>query len=619
MNGKDIFLGLKYVGEDLIEKAEYGEFPTTAGKTATGKKRLSVRKSILIAAVIALTLLLVGCAVAYVLSMQEIKIGEQQTFQDSFAYDPDTGEAVAYLGQEAVTQQVLTLAGLKGSPNYQAAQEWFAFKQAYDPDGAIRASVGKNLPEFPEEYASYNLYTQEMKDKLDEILDKYDLKLIGPTVPFKTEELTLKALGLENIAIPGSDAIMELDYASYQECGNLNMDFNFILPGAAEGKDLETRCHIYYMRKDAFTEDVIALEEINTWKEWNYTTASGQNVLIFRSPNDWRGYLFCDMPNYTVTLRFTFIDEQYTTTAGKTVHEQEFMTDDQIQHLADAIDFSIEPQLIEDWEKRTDQAVGSGKVIDGYCIQLKSVKSDGNNAFLTLGITAPEEVNLLECNGYPASLKPSNRWGFFEDVSGGSGTVSGGYYVEDDGDGKANTQNVVLRYTAGSEQIREGEKPFGEGKVWRIYWQDLCLSYLNEETNEAETALLVNGDWSIDVVFENVVTEALELIREPIPAKVAYGWDMQGNDIYQDTRITSLILRPMSASIICDLEDVAPDFLTVGDRCVYAVMKDGSRVAFYSDSAGSGVQNLQPEATIDLSQVVSVLLPDGTEIKAPEA
>ena len=26
MNGKDIFLGLKYVGDDLIEKAEYGRF-----------------------------------------------------------------------------------------------------------------------------------------------------------------------------------------------------------------------------------------------------------------------------------------------------------------------------------------------------------------------------------------------------------------------------------------------------------------------------------------------------------------------------------------------------------------------------------------------------------------
>ena len=27
MNGKDIFWGLKYVGDDLIEKAEYGQFP----------------------------------------------------------------------------------------------------------------------------------------------------------------------------------------------------------------------------------------------------------------------------------------------------------------------------------------------------------------------------------------------------------------------------------------------------------------------------------------------------------------------------------------------------------------------------------------------------------------
>ena len=93
---------------------------------------------------------------------------------------------------------------------------------------------------------------------------------------------------------------------------------------------------------------------------------------------------------------------------------------------------------------------------------------------------------------------------------------------------------------------------------------------------------------------------------------------MQGNDIYQDTMITSFILRPMSATIICDLEKVAPDFLTVGERCIYVVMKNGSRIALYGDSAGSGIQNLQPESTIDLSQVASVLMPDGTEIKVPE-
>lgn len=614
MNGKDIFLGLKYVGDDLIEKAEYGRFPKQVETKTSTRRRF--RSSLLLAAVIAMMLLLVGCAVVYVLRMQQIHIGQQQTYQDVFAYDPDTGEAVAYLGQETVTEEVLTLAGIQGSRNYQAAQEWFAFKQEYDPDHAIITQLQRtgSVPEFPAEYGSYNLYSQEMKDKLDAILEKYDLKLIGRVVPFHTEELTCKALGLEDIIAPGNNAAMELDFACYQECGNLNMDFDLILPSGDS-----SRCHIFYMHKDAFTEDVISLGEMGTWEEWNYTTASGADVLIFRSPEDWRGFIFCDMPNYTVTLQFTFIDERYSNdAAGNTVIDKEFMTDQQIERLADAIDFSLEPRLINGWEALISQMSGSGEVIGGYSIRLKSVYSDGNNARITLGITAPEGVDLLEHKGHPVFLKHSNRHGFFEQVTDGSSNVSGGYGMKDDGDGKANTQDIVLDYCAGTEQMRDGEVPFAEGKVWNIYWQDIYGSYLNEETDEAEQYLIVEGTWSIDVVFENVVTEELQLIGEPIQAQVAYGWDLQGNDLYQDTRITAFILRPMSASIICELERAAPDFLTVGDRCVYVVMRDGRKVPFHGDSAGPGIQNLQTDTPIDLSQVVSVLMPDGTELMAPK-
>lgn len=614
MNGIDIFKGLRYIEDDIIEEAEFGEFPAKTVHRNPGRP-------LLVAAIIALTVLLVGCAVVYVLSMKEINIGQQQTSQDIFEYDPESGQAIAYLGQETVTEEVLTLAGLKGSPNYQAAQEWFAFRQQYDPDLKIARKVKSEglVPEFPHEYAAYDLYSQEMKDKLDEIIRKFGLNLIGREVAFRTEELVCKALGLEDIIVPGSSAVMELDYAAYQECGNLNMDFNLLIPSGGEDPEQQTRCHIYYMHKDAFTEDVISLSEIETWKEWTYTTASGAEVLIFRSPEDWQGYLFCDMPNYTVTLRFAFIEEQYVTDAtGKTVHQQEFMSDGQIERLADTIDFSIQPQLIDGWEELTGQFAGSGERIDGYSIELTDVKSDGNNAEVTLRITAPENVNLLEHDGYPVSLKPNNRWGFFEQVTEGSSNVPGGYGVEEDGDGKANTQNVVLRYAAGTEQLRSGEMPFASGKVWNIYWEDIYATYLNEKTNEPEKYLLAEGTWSIDVKFENVVAEELELITDPLPSRVAYGWDLQGNDIYQDTMITSFVLRPMSASIICDLEDAAPDFLTVGDRCVYVVMKDGSRVAFYSDNAGSGVQNLHTENEIDLTQVSYVLLPDGTELKASD-
>ena len=54
MNGKDIFLGLKYVGDDLIEKAEYGAFPTKAEKTV--KRNRGLRRPLLIAAIIAMML-----------------------------------------------------------------------------------------------------------------------------------------------------------------------------------------------------------------------------------------------------------------------------------------------------------------------------------------------------------------------------------------------------------------------------------------------------------------------------------------------------------------------------------------------------------------------------------
>lgn len=376
----------------------------------------------------------------------------------------------------------------------------------------------------------------------------------------------------------------------------------------------------FIMRKDAFTEDVISLREMESWKEWTYTTTYGADVLIFRSPADWRGYIFCDMPNYTVTLRYESIDELYLGDADGNVRiEKEVMTDQEVERLADAIDFSIEPKLVEGWESLTTLAAGSGKTIDGYSIELKSVESDGNTAIITLGITAPEDVNLLEHDGYSISLKHSNRWGFFEPTTEGSGNVSGGYAVEDDGDGKSNTQNVVLKYSAGSEQIRAGELPFASGHRWNIYWQDIYASYLDEKTNEPEEYLLVEGTWSFDVVFEDVITEKLELITSPIASRASCGWDMKGNDVYQDTLITSFILRPMSASIVCDMEHAAPDFLTVGDGCAYVMMKDGSRITLYGDSASSGVQTLRAESTIDLNQIACVRLPDGTELPVPQA
>ena len=56
MNGRDIFLALDFIGEDLVESAEFDAFPTQ-------RRRL---RPMLAAALIAVLLAgLVGCAVAY--------------------------------------------------------------------------------------------------------------------------------------------------------------------------------------------------------------------------------------------------------------------------------------------------------------------------------------------------------------------------------------------------------------------------------------------------------------------------------------------------------------------------------------------------------------------------
>ena len=157
MNGKDIFLGLKYIGADLVEEAEYGSFLNTAEKNTEAKTRRTIRRPLLIAAAIAMALLLVGCAVVYVLNMENLKLGQVRQTYDVF--DEDTLE---YVGEETVTQNVLTLGGLKGTPGYQAAMEWFRFKENYDPNHVIHVELIEQglLPEYPAEYSYYQVYTQ---------------------------------------------------------------------------------------------------------------------------------------------------------------------------------------------------------------------------------------------------------------------------------------------------------------------------------------------------------------------------------------------------------------------------------------------------------------------------
>ena len=394
MNGKDIFLGLEYVGDDLIEKAEYGEFPTKAEKTEkkTNTRKLT-RRPFLVAAVIAMMLLLIGCAIVYVLSLDGLKLDDQTVTQDVYGYDPNGGEAIMYIGQETYTQQVLTLAGLNGTPASQAAREWYEFCKNYDPDREIQRSVWGNYPDFPAEYNGYGLYTQEMKDMLDRILEKYNLKLRGTQVEFPTSKQLFRALGMETILQSGSTAQMKINHSMYYENGSLDLYFEITLPGE---NNFSTNGYLFYRPKDCLIPDTAVLTEAQ-WEEWNYTTASGAEVLIVRSEEASSAWIFSDMENHTASVRLDAVQRLYEKTeSGIPAAQFAVLTKAQLEQIADSIDFTLEPKLIDGWENLPDDAVPLGQEINGYCIEPVSAFTDGYAYQIVLRITAPEGVVLID-------------------------------------------------------------------------------------------------------------------------------------------------------------------------------------------------------------------------------
>lgn len=615
MKGKDIFVGLKYIGEDLIQEAEYGRFSSRAEKNAEAEapKRKRLRRPLLAAALIAMALLLVGCAAVYVLKMQDLKVGEQTGFVYAVDGDKITAETVA------ADQQILTLGGVAGSPAYMAAKEWYDFKESYDPDHLIQVKLAQEdqLPEFPKEYDSYNIYTQEMKDKLDEIVEKYDLKLAGTYVESRTFKQLCKAVGMETILAPGSDDFLRVTNGTYYECGNMDLMFDVSLQGEAGTEPVDTWGQLYYRRKDCFSEDMRAIGaglligDADSGKEWNYTTKTGKNVLIVRSPSDWRAWLFCDGKETFISVMVEARFEGYSDDSdGNMYVDSKEMTDRQLELLAEAIDFTVEPKVLEEGVDLTTGEVSTGPTQNGYTLELKSAVTDGQVAYITLGLTAPEGVALSKIGkeGYEQmmpSIDPGNSWNYFvpksgEKIQGISATTA----LEEDGDGLDNTQNLVITAEADMEN---GEKPFSKDAKWELYIEDLIASYFDDEEIKHRTLWTTEGLWQIDVTFDEGDFREIEFVQEPIPVSVAVGWGQDGQKRYEDIRITSFTLRTYSATMRKDREEA------YFDDFPYVVLKDNSRIAFASHSAGDYIA----ERPIPLDQVAYVLLPDGTKLSMP--
>ena len=371
------------------------------------------------------------------------------------------------------------------------------------------------------------------------------------------------------------------------ESGTLGVDGNVFL----NPKEV-VHTTAFYTPKGYFNENVVYLSDIQSWTQETYVTSSGNRALLLFKEGDW-GWIFCDGKENLVCIKAEVTDLE------------------QLKALAEAVDLDLKITLPENY--KTEELDTDGW-IGGFHFELKDVLSDGYSAWITISVTAPEDVKLVGEGGMVSTehlfLTSRNIFGFWESTDSTQRNQSYSFAWEDDGDGKDNTANFVLRSVSHAEG-----KAFDTGKTWRLYWEDLRLGTWDEEIGDYRYETVAQGTWNLKITFETNLEGELELIQEPVPAEVAYGWDVNGNTVTKMTQITSFWLHPLGGAITCTEEEVAPDFLFDGSPVVR--MRDGSEITLERLGAAFGTQELEAESPIDIEQVECVILADGTVLKSP--
>ena len=174
---------------------------------------------------------------------------------------------------EKELKDFVSLSGWADTPESRALAEWQAFLEGYDQDGAIISEIGNSPTGFEERYGHYLVYTQEMADKLEEIIAKYDLKL------HQWMEVVLPETWPQ--AVGGFFRENVVPYSGYiYENGTFRFDGDAEL-GAGELKGYGP-IEYQFSRSVKGTFDDVALNigDLGGFEEWGYRAADGTSVTL---------------------------------------------------------------------------------------------------------------------------------------------------------------------------------------------------------------------------------------------------------------------------------------------------------------------------------------------------
>lgn len=410
-----------------------------SGQIINPKRKASTKRLWLIAAAIALMLLLVGCSVAFVLSLQNLKVGEYSRSWTHYNEAKGETETIEISGERISVQ------GIAGSPNFLAVQEWSAFVENYDPNRSIAMSEEAESFVVPAEYDAYWVYSEEMVNKIDELCQKYNLKTMGAQVHMQSYQFDVfyEALGIESLL--NSSAQVENGVGYFMECGNFNIMFTFTLIGEDASWKQPVGTTMRYVDKGYFDTITMSVPDVDSARQRTYTCADGTTVLLVGTGND--TIILCDRGDAFISLYF---DSK--TLSGETV----VLSDRDIELISESIDFSIKPQkpnmteveiLLEETERAYQEKQSVQMTAPKTYAELAKTL-DGNLRYVLVDLSADgiEEMIVMDeaGNGFIYTMRDEmvSMW------MGGSGlflcedSIVGSYFEYEDGSFEYNYTNM---------------------------------------------------------------------------------------------------------------------------------------------------------------------------------
>ena len=328
MNSMDLFEAIGEAKGTHLEEAQ---------RMRSGERqfRHPTSRLVLIAAIVALMLFLMGCAVV-LMTLQDKKIGEDSYTRN---FDPFGKKIEA----TEVEVDVISLFGYGENPVQLATKEWYEFTETYDPDLSLMTDDNElGIPD--NYYHTYGCYTWEMVDKVDEITEKYGLATLGTETLMQRwgSEAVFEALGIHNLFRASAQIETISPNGYFYPEGNFKFDFDFTMTGEDSAWEHTIWSSMYYCRKGYFDPKYTTVET-DAYEQWNYTTSDGTELLL--ALKDAHALIFANREDAIITVSLnTNTDWVFPE------DESQLPTRKVIEQAAEIFDFTILPKAVEDMD-----------------------------------------------------------------------------------------------------------------------------------------------------------------------------------------------------------------------------------------------------------------------------